>query len=107
MSSAPAVTRSDFETQVLQSDQPVLVDFWAAWCPPCRALAPTLDAVAGDYEGKAKIVKVDIDAEPEIADRYGIRSIPTLILFKNGSQVSELVGAHPKATITQLLDDAL
>jgi thioredoxin 1 len=107
MSSAPAVTRSDFDTQVLQSDQPVLVDFWATWCPPCRALAPVLDAVAQDYQGKAKIVKIDIDAEPEIADRYGIRSIPTLILFKNGEKVSELVGAHPKKTLSRLLDSAL
>ena len=107
MSSAPSVTRSDFDTQVLQSDQPVLVDFWAAWCPPCRALAPVLDAVAQDYQGKAKIVKIDIDAEPEIADRYGIRSIPTLMLFKHGTKVSELVGAHPKETLSRLLDSAL
>ncbi len=107
MSQAAVVTRSDFEQEVLQSAQPVLVDFWAPWCPPCRALAPTVDAVAQEYAGKAKIVKLDIDDEPEIADRYGIRSIPTLLVFKDGQKVGELVGAYPKATITGLLDQAL
>ena len=107
MSSATVVTSSDFEQEVLQSEQPVLVDFWAPWCPPCRALAPTVDAVALEYAGKAKIVKLDIDEEPEIADRYGIRSIPTLLVFKGGEKVGELVGAYPKATITSLLDEAI
>ncbi len=107
MSSAAVVTRSDFETQVLQSEVPVLVDFWATWCPPCRALAPTMDAVAAEYAGKAKIVKIDIDEEPEIADRYGIRSIPTLILFKDGDKVNEMVGAYPKDAIARLIDAAL
>ena len=107
MSSAVTVTRGDFEQEVLQSDQPVLVDFWATWCPPCRALAPTVDAIAQEYAGRAKIVKLDTDEEPEIAERYGIRSIPTLLVFKSGQKVGELVGAYPKATITDLLDEAL
>jgi thioredoxin len=107
MSSAPAVSTADFDAEVLQSNQPVLVDFWATWCPPCRALAPTVDALAEEYQGKAKIVKLDTDAEPEISDRYGIRSIPTLLVFKNGEKVGEMVGAYPKAAIAALLDEAL
>ena len=92
MSNASAVTTADFEKEVLQSDVPVLVDFWAPWCPPCRAIAPTLDALADEYQGKAKIVKVDVDDEPEVASRYGISSIPALLLFKGGEQVGQLVG---------------
>ena len=107
MSSATAVTRSDFEQAVLESEVPVLVDFWATWCPPCRAIAPTVDAIAAEYQGKAKVVKLDIDEEPEIADRYGVRSIPTLIVFKNGEKSGELVGAYPKAAISGLIDQAL
>lgn len=107
MSNALAVKTADFETQVLQSDVPVLVDFWAPWCPPCRAIAPTLDALAEEYQGKAKIVKIDVDDEPEVASRYGVSSIPALMLFKGGSQVGQLVGAHPKATISKLISEAL
>ena len=92
MSSATAVTRSDFEQAVLESEVPVLVDFWATWCPPCRAIAPTVDAIAAEYQGKAKVVKLDIDEEPEIADRYGVHSIPTLIVFKNGRIVGQQAG---------------
>ena len=100
MSNALAVKTADFEKEVLQSEVPVLVDFWAPWCPPCRAIAPTLDIVASEMEGKARIVKVDVDDEPEVAARYGVSSIPALLLFKGGEQVGQLVGAHPKSTIT-------
>ena len=107
MSNALAVKTADFEKEVLQSEVPVLVDFWAPWCPPCRAIAPTLDVVASEFEGKAKIVKVDVDDEPEVAARYGVSSIPALLLFKGGQQVGQLVGAHPKATISTLITNAL
>ncbi len=107
MSNATAVKTADFEKEVLQSEVPVLVDFWAPWCPPCRAIAPTLDVVAAEFDGKAKIVKVDVDDEPEVAARYGVSSIPALLLFKDGQQVGQLVGAHPKSTITTLITKAL
>lgn len=107
MSNATAVKTADFEKEVLQSEVPVLVDFWAPWCPPCRAISPTLDVVASEFEGKAKIVKVDVDDEPEVASRYGVSSIPALLLFKGGQQVGQLVGAHPKSTITTLISKAL
>ncbi len=107
MSNATAVKTADFEKEVLQSEVPVLVDFWAPWCPPCRAIAPTLDVVAAEFDGKAKIVKVDVDDEPEVAARYGVSSIPALLLFKGGQQVGQLVGAHPKSTITTLITNSL
>ena len=107
MSNALAVKTADFEKEVLQSEVPVLVDFWAPWCPPCRAIAPTLDVVAAEFDGKAKIVKIDVDDEPEVAARYGVSSIPALLLFKGGEQVGQLVGAHPKSTITTLISKAL
>jgi len=107
MSSALAVKTADFEKEVLQSEVPVLVDFWAPWCPPCRAIGPTLDAIAAEYEGKAKIVKIDVDDEPEVAARYGVSSIPALHLFKGGQQVGQLLGAHPKSTISGLIEKAL
>jgi thioredoxin 1 len=107
MSNATAVTTANFEQEVLHSDVPVLVDFWAPWCPPCRAIGPTLDVIAGEYQGKAKVVKVDVDDEPEVAARYGVSSIPALHLFKGGEQVGHLLGAHPKANITKLIEQAL
>jgi len=107
MSNASAVTTADFEKEVLHSDVPVLVDFWAPWCPPCRAIGPTLDALAAEYQGKAKVVKVDVDDEPEVASRYGVSSIPALLLFKGGEQVGQLIGAHPKASIAGLITKAL
>ena len=107
MSNASAVTTASFEKEVLQSDVPVLVDFWAPWCPPCRAIGPTLDVLASEYEGKARIVKVDVDDEPEVASRYGVSSIPALHLFKAGEPVGQLLGAHPKASIAKLIDQAL
>ncbi len=107
MSNALAVKTADFEKEVLLSDVPVLVDFWAPWCPPCRAISPTLDAISEEMSGKAKIVKIDVDDEPEVAARYGVSSIPALLLFKGGQQVGQLVGAHPKSTISNLITNAL
>ncbi len=107
MSNASAVTTAEFEKEVLQSDVPVLVDFWAPWCPPCRALGPTLDAVADEYQGKARVVKVDVDDEPEVAARYQVSSIPVLMLFKGGERVGQLLGNQPKSVITNLLSEAI
>jgi len=99
MSNAQAVTDADFEQEVLKSAIPVLVDFWAEWCGPCRALAPTVDEIAEENAGKLKVVKLDTDKAPSVAAKYGIMSIPTLILFKNGDIVEQLVGMMPKAGI--------
>ncbi len=97
MSAVQSVTTTDFDQEVLQSEVPVLVDFWAAWCGPCRAIAPHVDAVAEEYAGKAKVVKLNVDDAPEIAGRYGVQSIPTLMVFKAGQKVGEMVGAGPNA----------
>ncbi len=107
MSSAAAVTASNFEKEVLQSTVPVLIDFWAVWCGPCRMVAPHVDAVAKEFEGKAKVVKVNVDEEPEIASKYGIMSIPTLMIFKNGQVVDQIIGAVPKNVIAGKLTKAL
>lgn len=91
-SSVPAVTDADFETQVLSSDQVVLVDFWANWCAPCRMIAPVVDALASELTGRVKFLKMDIDANPEVPSRLGIMSIPTLIIFKDGQATDRAVG---------------
>ncbi|MDO4240962.1 MAG: thioredoxin [Microbacteriaceae bacterium] len=96
MSNALDVTEATFEQEVLQSDLPVLVDFWAEWCGPCRALAPTIDALAADNDGKLKVVKVNVDDNPNLSSQFRITSIPTLKLFKGGSEVHEIVGGKPK-----------
>ena len=104
MSSAAAVTTADFDKEVLESDIPVLVDFWAVWCGPCRMIGPAVDAVAEEFAGKAKVFKLNVDENPEIAGRYGIQSIPILIIFKGGQQVAQLLGGqNNKQTIGEAL----
>src|SRR5438270_9906413 len=98
------VSDSSFETDVLGSDQPVLVDFWAAWCAPCRMLAPTVEAVAEKYAGNARVVKLNVDDNPSVSQRYGIKGIPTLILFKGGKEEERVVGATSKEAIARMLD---
>lgn len=95
---------ASFDEDVLKSDTPVLVDFWAPWCGPCRMLAPTVDAIAEEYEGKVKVGKVNTDENPQIATQHQINSIPTLMIFKGGEVVERLVGALPKEKITEKLD---
>jgi thioredoxin 1 len=100
MSAAASVSKTDFDREVLESNVPVLVDFWAAWCGPCRAIAPAVDAVASEFAGRAKVLKVNVDEEPEIAGRYGVQSIPTLAIFKEGRVVDQIVGMAPQATLS-------
>ncbi|MEQ9561699.1 MAG: thioredoxin [Woeseiaceae bacterium] len=90
------VSDQDFEQQVLKSDQPVLVDFWAEWCGPCRTLGPVIESLAGQYAGKVRVAKVDVDANQQVAAKYGIRSIPTVILFDKGQIVDTFVGVRPR-----------
>jgi thioredoxin 1 len=103
MSNVTAVTSSNFENEVIKSDIPVLVDFWAAWCGPCRMVAPVIDQLAAQYAGKVKVVKLNVDENPEISGRYQILSIPTVYLFKGGSKVDELVGARPKQSFEEMI----
>lgn len=98
------VTDDSFETEVLQADGPVLVDFWASWCGPCRTIAPILEEVAAEYAGRVKICKLNIEENTETAPKYGIRGIPTLLLFKNGQVVATHVGALSKSQLTAFLD---
>lgn len=98
---------TNFEKDVLQSNQLVLVDFWATWCGPCKALAPKLDEIAKEYDGKIMVAKVDIDQNRETPATYGVRGVPTLALFKGGKVVDQIVGNHPKENITALLDKHL
>ncbi|CAG1066491.1 Thioredoxin 1 [uncultured bacterium] len=98
------VTDSTFESLVLKSDMPALVDFWASWCAPCRAIAPIVDEMAQEYTGKLRVVKVNVDDNPATPGKYGVRGIPTLILFKGGKVVDQLVGAVPRNQIKELIE---
>ena len=97
------LTEQNFDEEVLRSEQPVLVDFWATWCGPCRMVAPTVAEIAEEQEGLVKVVKVDVDEQTELAIRFGVSSIPTLMVFKNGEVTNTLVGAYPKASIEAML----
>ncbi|MEM1169787.1 MAG: thioredoxin [Cyanobacteria bacterium P01_H01_bin.35] len=107
MSAAEPVTDSSFEKEVINSDLPVLVDFWAPWCGPCRMVTPIVDEISQQYEGKIKVVKVNTDENPNVASQYGIRSIPTLMIFKGGQRVDMVVGAVPKTTLANTLEKYL
>jgi thioredoxin 1 len=101
------VTDANFQTEILNSSIPVLVDFWAAWCAPCRAIAPHVEALAKEYEGKVRVGKCDIDSNPNVPSQFDIRSIPTLLVFKAGKVVGQVVGAVPRAKIEELIKKAL
>ncbi|GAA1416593.1 thioredoxin [Catellatospora coxensis] len=107
MGSAKAVTDATFVSDVLQSDKPVLVDFWAEWCQPCRKVAPVLEEIAGEMADQVTIVKLDIDANPETARAYRVMSVPTLTVFKGGRPVQSVAGAKPKGDILRLIETAL
>jgi thioredoxin 1 len=102
-----AVTDASFDEQVIQSEQPVLVDVWAPWCGPCRMIGPSIDELALEYQGRAKVVKLNVDENPETAGRYHVHSIPTLLVFKGGKVVEQQAGAVPKAVIARLIDSQL
>ena len=100
-------TDDNFDTEVLKSNLPVLVDFWAEWCGPCKMIAPIVEEIAGDYAGKVKVGKVNVDFNNQLAMQYGIRGIPALLVFKDGAVANQIVGAVPKNDITQILDEVI
>jgi thioredoxin 1 len=101
------VTDDSFEEEVLNSEQPVLIEYWAEWCGPCKMIAPLLDEIAGDYEGKLKFTKLNIDDNPNTPPKYGIRGIPTLMIFKNGNAEATKVGALSKSQLTAFIDQSI
>ncbi len=107
MSKPIDVNENDFDTTVLKSVKPTLVDFWAPWCAPCRVVAPVMEALAEEYDNKVEFAKVNVDTEPRLATRYGIRSIPTLLIFKDGVPVKQLIGAQPRDELKKSIDATL
>lgn len=103
----PSLTKDKFEEEVLKSGTPVLVDFWAEWCGPCRMLGPVLEEIAPQFQGKVKIVKMNVDQNSEVAAKYGVMSIPTMILFKNGEELDRMTGALPKTQIISHIEKVL
>ena len=101
------ITSINFSDEVLKSDTPVLVDFWAEWCGPCRAIGPVVEEIANDYDGKVSVGKLNVDHENQLAMKYGVRSIPALLIFNNGTVVNQIVGAVPKNRITDILDTVI
>jgi thioredoxin 1 len=101
------VSDEAFEQEVLKSDVPVLVDFWATWCGPCKAIAPTIEALADEYKDKVKVAKVDVDNNPKVAGQFGIRAIPTMLLFKNGEVAEQITGAVGKAQLEEAIKKAI
>ena len=100
-------TDDNFDTEVLKSDLPVLVDFWAEWCGPCKMITPIIEEISSDYAGKIKVGKVNVDFNNQVAMQYGIRGIPALLVFKDGAVANQIVGAVPKNAITQILDEVI
>ncbi len=107
MSKPVSINDNDFEQSVLKSEKPVLIDFWATWCGPCRMIAPIVDELADEYDGRINFVKMDVDQNPKTPAKYGIMSIPTLLIFKKGEPVSHIVGLRPKAELKRNLEAAL
>jgi len=101
------LTDQNFQAEVLGSSEPVLVDFWATWCGPCRALSPKIEELAKEYKGKVKVGKLDIDDNQQVAEKYGIMSVPTVLLFKNGQKFGQLVGNHPKSKLEEFVKGSL
>jgi thioredoxin 1 len=101
------ISDETFQTEVLEADTPVLVDFWAEWCAPCKMIAPVLDELSGEYDGKVKFTKVNVDDNPHMAQHYRVRGIPTLLVFSGGEAVDQIVGAQPKAKLKEVLDKAI
>ena len=101
------VTDGTFEEEVIKSEVPVLVDFWADWCAPCKIIAPIVEDLASEYDGEVKFAKLDVDSNPNTATTYGIRGIPTLLIFRDGSPIGQVVGAVPKAVLKHRLDEAI
>jgi thioredoxin 1 len=98
------VTTANFDQEVLAAAEPVLVDFWAEWCPPCRMIGPVIDALATEYKGRVRVAKLDVDASPDLAARYGVQAIPTLLVFREGKVVEQRIGACPRPELVRLLD---